>query len=120
MLGAGIGCELAFELGDFRSENIAPIIDDALDGCLQSVTDAFALGAEIDELHGLFQQNEPEIGALVTELARPEKRQACVFAWPGTTGVIALRECRSFECLQIQGGSAPGMSYPAQCCNAET
>ncbi len=51
MLGADIGGELVFEFGDLGPENVAALVDDAVDRGLQPVADSFALRAKIDELH---------------------------------------------------------------------
>ena len=51
MLDADIVGELVLEFGDLGAEDVAPVVDDLVDGRLETVTDTFALRAEIDELH---------------------------------------------------------------------
>ena len=51
MLDADIGGELLLELGDLRPEDVAAVLDDAVDRRLQPVADALALRAKVDELH---------------------------------------------------------------------
>ena len=52
MIDADIIRQPFLEFADLRPENVAAFGHDVVDGGLQTVDNAVALGAEIDELHG--------------------------------------------------------------------
>ena len=75
MLDADIGRELVLELGDLRPEDIAAVLDDAVDRGFQPVADTLALRAKIDELHVCPESRCP-ILRLIAEKIFARKRRA--------------------------------------------
>lgn len=52
VLGAGIGGQLFFELGDFGAEDVLAVVQHALDARVNVCLQALVLAFEVDEVHG--------------------------------------------------------------------